>query len=119
MKNARGDGTTIVFTAGEALQSGDCVTIGNLVGVVVDDAANAATDVVARAVGVFEIPKDGSTFAQGDPVYVIPVGTGQQVTNATSTALGNQFAGYAWKAAAGGATVVEVKINPGGKSAVG
>jgi predicted RecA/RadA family phage recombinase len=105
MKNAKGDGNTIEFTAGAALSSGDPVLIGDLLlGICVDDIANGAQG-VAATVGVFEVVCITTAVAQGDTLYwdvsaaqVTPVNTG------------NTYAGVAWKASGSGVLTVELRL---------
>jgi predicted RecA/RadA family phage recombinase len=106
MKNLVQDGGTITAIAPYQRNAGECAKIGQLLGVAVNDVANAAEGVF-KTEGVFELPK-----LTADNV---PIGaklwwddTNRRFT-LTNTA--NHPGGIAWEAASGSVSVVKVKIN--------
>ena len=101
-------GNNLKYTpASTAVTAGDVIVIGTIPFVAdVDIAVGRQGDI--SCAGVFDVPKDGSTFADGDPVYWNATGNpngGTAGTGAcTSTASGNNLMGF---------------IVPGGGDAVG
>jgi len=105
-------GHVMSFTAGEALNSGDCINVGNVFGVVTTDVASG--DVGELAVeGVIQVTKltgAGSAVAQGEPVNYITAS--KSATGATPGAgLGYTNIGYAYQAAADGDSTINVKFD--------
>jgi len=100
MKNYIQPGHTVTVTApvGGA-SSGDFIKIGSLHGVCATDADEGAA-VELAVTGVFEIPSDGTAFAEGAKVY-----WNDTAKNVTSTAAGNTLIGHALAAGAASATV--------------
>lgn len=99
-------GEVIDYTAGSALTSGTVVLIGVRIGVLLANIASGAIG-AAQVTGVFELAKlSTDVVAQGALLY-------WDNTNSrlTTTATGNTLAGYAFAAAASGATTVKIKIN--------
>lgn len=91
--------------AGNPIQSGDVVLMGDVVGVALTDIAVGATGSVAVN-GVFEIAKlSTDTPAQGAPLY-------WDAGNArlTTTAATHKLAGYAARGAGNGATTVLCRL---------
>lgn len=106
MKNFVQEGDRLNHTAAADISSGTCVAVGDRVGVACTDIANGASGVLAME-GVFNLPKTSTdTIAQGVKVY-LDVSAGEITTTATD----NILAGYAFAAAANGATTVDVNIN--------
>lgn len=89
MRNFVQSGDTLTFAAPYTRTSGQGALLGKIFGVATADIANAAKGEWA-VTGVFDITKDTSTFANGDPVY-------WDNTNkkCTSTAQSNWLIGYA------------------------
>ena len=99
------DGFTIEFTAAAATASGAPVLIGKVVGVALGAVASGEKGQAATT-GVWRWPKAASgANAQGAALY-------WDATNSvfTTTASSNTYAGFAWEAAADGATSVMVCI---------
>ena len=103
-------GTSIDYTPGSAVASGDVVVLTDTVGV-------ALTPIAANELGsleidgVFEVPKDSATvFTQGDTAHWDPDAstTGEAVT---ASATGTTLMGRVVKAAGSGDTTVWIKIN--------
>lgn len=105
MKNYVSTGKTVTLTANRALTAGAGLLVGNIFGIANDDAANSAS-VEADIVGVFDLNKDASTFAQGDKVYWDNTGF-----QATSTVGSNKMIGCAMQAQVTGDTTVRVRLN--------
>lgn len=106
------DGASVDYTPGAAVDAGDIVIQGDLVGIAKLDIAASALGALATR-GVFDIVKDGEgavTFAIGDEVYW---DAGNTV--AVATAAGNTWMGYAVKAATATDTKVRTFLNPGGE----
>jgi predicted RecA/RadA family phage recombinase len=107
MKNYVQDGDFITATAGATITAGQLVVIGSLFGVAQDSVASGA-QYTAALEGVFTLAKatGASTGpAQGAPVYRISASN--LVTAASS---GNTLCGYAFEAAADGASTVRVRL---------
>ena len=95
-----------VASNGTALEAGEVVVIGALVGVCGCDIAPGETG-SAHIEGVFAMPLKASTaISLGAAVYWDA--TNKEITTTTS---GNTLAGHAVKAAASGDATVLVKIN--------
>ena len=89
MKNYVQRGDTLTIVAPYALFSGNGCRVGNLFGVASYDALiGASAEIVTQ--GVFDLTKDGSTFATGDLVYWDDV-----AKKATSTVGANLLIGQA------------------------
>lgn len=102
----RQPGDVIDYVAGGNIVAGQVVVIGARIGVALTAIANGKTGSV-RVTGVFEITKLGTdVVAQGAALYW-DAGN----TRLTTTVGSNTPAGYAWKAAGNGPTLVEIKIN--------
>lgn len=111
MKNFIQPGKTLSLVAPYAVDSGDLVVSGAIVGVASGDADNGASVDVAVS-GVFELPKvPAVTFTQGEIVYTTP--TGGPVTDNTdadSNSGGTVKVGYAVQAAGVGVSTVKVRL---------
>lgn len=106
MKNYVMSGDTITLaSAARALSSGGGVLVGNLFGVASDDIASGAAGEIA-VVGVYDLAKDASVFAQGDKVY-----WDDTAHAATSTATANKLIGVALQAQVTGDATVRVRLN--------
>ena len=102
------DGATVDWVATAAVESGDLVVIGNIVGVALDDIANGATGVVLIS-GVVKVPKQASlVVAQGDLLYCNETGGELDKTAASQT-----LAGTAYAAELAASTTVKVLLNVG------
>ncbi len=99
-----GVAVTLIAPAG-GVASGGGVLVGALFGIAATDAAEGA-EVEVETQGVFEMAKDGSTFAQGAKVY-----WDNAAKAMTSTATGNKLVGAALLAADAGGTTVRVRLN--------
>ena len=95
MKNGRGDGNTLVTDPGGTLAAGDALIIGDIVGIVFDDAVDTV-DATFAIEGEFEY-KTATTVAVGDTVIfdgvdeftdVTPVAGHGVCTKKISAALG-------------------------------
>jgi len=104
MQNSIQQGRSINITPTADIKGGDLVLFPAMVAV-------ASTDIAAGQLGacetegVFELPKDGTAFAQGQAVYAKTDGT------VTATVDDEIRAGVAWADAAGTDDTVPVKIN--------
>ncbi len=96
-------GKTLTIVAGADILSGAPIQTGKLFGVALTDIASGASGEIGLE-GVYTLTKDGSTFAQGADVY-------HDGTDATSTSAANEHIGTANLAAAGGAALVEVRLD--------
>lgn len=99
------DGLTIEFTAAADTASGAPVLVGKVVGVALGAVASGEKGQAATT-GVWRLPKAASgAITQGAQLY-------WDATNSvfTTTASSNTYAGFAWEAAADGATSVMVCI---------
>lgn len=99
-----GEVLTITNTTSDDILSGDFVVVGSLFGVACGDIL-AGEEGEIQTEGVFELPKDASVFAVGDPVEWEP--SGGTVTDAAG---GSISIGVATQAAATGAATVRVKL---------
>ncbi|MGA2789129.1 MAG: DUF2190 family protein [Verrucomicrobiota bacterium] len=104
MQNYVHRGDTLTVTAPYAVTSGGGVKIGNIFGIAVNTQSQGDS-MEAQVVGVFDLAKDTSIFAQGDLVY-------WDDTNkvATSTVGANLLIGNAEKAQLTGDATVRVKL---------
>ena len=109
MKNYVQEGDNIVATVpAGGVTSGQFILIGALGGVAVTTAA-AGEQCVFNTEGVYELPKASSgAITQGAKLY-----WNDTTKVFTTTASGNTFMGYAFEAAADGATVVNVALANG------
>lgn len=105
MKNYVLSGTTLTLTAPRALASGAGVLVGFIFGVASDDAAIGAS-VEVCPVGVYDLNKDVSSFAQGDKVY-----WDNTAFACTSTVGTNKLIGGATQAQITGDATVRVRLN--------
>jgi len=104
MQNGIQRGETITITPTADVKGGDLIVLPAMVAVAITDIAEG-TEGACAAVGVFDLPKDGTALAQGQAVYTTAAGI------ATATATDNIHAGVAWADAAGSAATAAVKIN--------
>lgn len=106
MKNFVAKGETIaVVTPAGGYTSGQPVVVGDTVGVSSGKYAEDDTAIINMC-GVYELPKVASgAIAVGKKVYLLADGTA-----ITATATSNTFAGYAYEAAADGATTINVLL---------
>lgn len=107
MKNFVQPGKTIPLVAPAAVSSGDVVEVGSqgVLGIATADAA-LGESVECSVEGVFDLPKDGSAYAQGDLAYwdgstVVPTDGGGA----------NSLLGAVVAAAAGGDDTARVRLN--------
>lgn len=109
MKNfvQRGKVLDFVNGTGAAILSGALVIAGALFGIAVTDIAVGETGAV-NLEGVYELPKAAGAITQGAKVY-----WDATAGNVVTTASGNTLIGYAFEAAASGATVVRVLLSNG------
>ena len=89
MRNFVHRGDTLTVTAPYAVSSGGGVLVGNIFGIAVNN-QNQGDNMEVAVVGVFDLVKDGSTFADGDKVYWDNVNL-----VATSTSTNNREIGLA------------------------
>lgn len=100
------DGTTLNWTATTAVDSGDLVIVGTLVGVAIDDIASGAVGAVQIA-GVVECDKEASlAVSQGDKLYCDAISGELDKTETSQT-----FAGHAFEAEATSTSTVKVILN--------
>jgi predicted RecA/RadA family phage recombinase len=105
MKNYIEEGTTLNVPAPAAVNSGDLVIIGKLVGVATMNAASGAL-VAVKVTGVFELPKvSAEAWTVGAPINWV-VGTKQASIGAGT------LIGYASEVAANPSSVGRVRLNP-------
>jgi predicted RecA/RadA family phage recombinase len=105
MKNYIEDGSTITVAAPAAVNSGDLVVVGKLVGVATFTAA-IGVPVAVKVTGVFELPKvSAEAWTVGAPINWL-VGTKQATVGA------GQLIGYASEPAANPSSVGRVRLNP-------
>lgn len=108
----RSSDSILDVAAGTARVAGEVLLIGtNLVTIVPSD-ASATDPVAAETEGVWNVPKDNSNVAAGDPLYWdangSPVGGTALSGCFTTTSTSNPFAGFALEAA--GTTVGDVDM---------
>lgn len=99
-------GEVIDYTAGSALTAGTIVLIGNRIGVLLSDLANGETG-PAQVTGVFELNKLSTDVVTQGALLYWDAGN----SRLTVTASTHKLAGYAWKAADGTTSAVQIKIN--------
>ena len=106
-------GDVIDYTPSSAVESGEVVVIGSLVGVAKTDIAASAEGAVAIE-GVYEIPAATAAITLGAAVYWDadgnPVGGTAGSGAATATSTDNTKMGYAVEAKASAAGTVKVKL---------
>ncbi len=109
---AQSEGDQIDYTPVAAVYAGDIVLVGTVPLLADVDIAAAAKGALSCE-GVWQVPKDTSTFSAGDAVYWNPTGspvTGTVSTGAaTSTASGAYLMGFATADAATGVSYVYTK----------
>jgi predicted RecA/RadA family phage recombinase len=107
-------GSTVEWTnGGSAVSSGDVVIVGHLVGIAATDIANGETGAV-HVEGVFEVPCNSADVITVGMKLDWDASAGEFVDAIGSAATGDNSDGVvATTAAAGGVTVVEVKLCPG------
>ncbi|EES3796568.1 TPA: DUF2190 family protein [Escherichia coli] len=104
-KNYIEDGKTLDWTntGANAVNSGDAVGVGAVVGIAHDNIAASATGVLHMS-GVFELPKTSTdSWAQGVKLYLA---SGKLTTTSSS----NPLVGVAWAAAAAGSATAVVRL---------
>lgn len=105
MKNYIESGDVLVVTAAAEINSGDVVITGSLIGVSVADAA-VGEKVAVNLKGVYSLPKKAAdTIDQGQAVY-----WDTTPGEVTETSTDNTLIGYAFAAAGGSTTTVQVKL---------
>lgn len=113
MKNAVQPGKVLDLVAPYAVDAGELLVSGAIVGVAAHDAENGAT-VSTHVEGVYDLAKvPAVVFTQGEIVYV-PAAGGPVTDNsdADSNSGGTVKVGYAVKAAGGGQSTVRVRLVP-------
>lgn len=106
MKNKVSEGRTFDFAVtAEDVKSGDVVVAGDMAGIALTDGKVGETIAVAVE-GVYSLPKGSGAINQGKKVY-FSAAEKNIVTTDTDTV----FVGYAWRAAAAGDPVIQVKIS--------
>lgn len=113
MKNAVQPGKVLDLVAPYAVDAGELVVSGAIVGVAAHDAENGAT-VSTHVEGVYDLAKvPAVVFTQGETVFV-PTAGGPVTDNsdADSNSGGAAKVGYAVQAAGAGATSVRVRLVP-------
>lgn len=106
MKTFIAPGENITLTAAAAIQSGDVVVIGSILGIAQHDAANGEQVVLVRR-GVFELAKaTGQAWAEGAKLY-----WSTSNSNFTTTASGNTLVGFAAAVAATADTTGQVLLD--------
>jgi predicted RecA/RadA family phage recombinase len=105
MKNYIEEGTTLTVAAPAAVNSGDIVVVGKLIGVATNTAA-IGIPVAVKVTGVFELPKvSAEAWTVGVPINWL---TGpKQATTGAGTLIG-----YAAEPAANPSSVGRVRLNP-------
>lgn len=98
-------GVVLTLVAPAAVESGDVVIVGSIIGVAQGDAASGAAVDVA-VLGVWTLPKDNAAIGEGVKTYWV---TATSVCSATSA--GNTLIGVAVAAAADSASTVDVRLN--------
>lgn len=113
MRNFVQPGENITVTAPYAVESGELVVIGAMVGVANSDAENGA-EVVISTQGVFDLAKvPAVVFTAGEVVYTTTAGGAvTDNTDADSNSGGTVKVGYAVQAAGAGAGTVRVRLVP-------
>ncbi len=108
MKNFVQDGTVLEYAnvGSVAINSGDVVLIGSIVGVAVVDIPATTGKESVQVVGVFNLPAAAGAWSQGDALY-------WDATPGvfTKTTTGNVLAGYAFADKASSDVLGNVKIN--------
>jgi len=99
-------GEVIDYTAGSALSSGAVVLIGNRIGVLLTDLASGEVG-AAQVTGVWELAKLSTDVVTQGALLYWDAGNSRLTTTASS----HKLAGYAWAAASGTDTTVQIKIN--------
>lgn len=109
MNNYSNPGIVVELTAPSAVTAGDVVQVGQIVGIVVANAASGDPMQVLRKGVVTGVPKEtGTAWTEGQLVYYL------SATNDFSTAAavaGDLLVGYAAAAASSGATVGDVILD--------
>src|ERR1035437_3567539 len=104
MTNFVKSGDNLTLAAPYDVLSGGGFKVGNVFGVAANDTLSGA-DVECDVEGVYDLPKDSSTFAQGDLAY-----WDDSAKKVTSTVGGNLLIGAVEIAAATGVAVVRVNL---------
>lgn len=105
MKTYVQDGEVITLTAPAAVNSGDPVLVGSVLGVAQADAASGDPVTLVRR-GVFTLPKAaGQSWTEGAKLYWSTANS-----NFTTTATGNTLAGFAAAAAGSADTTGDVLL---------
>lgn len=108
MKNKVSEGRTFDFAVtGEDVKSGDVVVAGDMAGIALTDGKVGETIAVAVE-GVYSLPKGSGAINQGKKVYF---SAAEKNIVTTDTDTDTVFVGYAWRAAAAGDPVIQVKIS--------
>jgi predicted RecA/RadA family phage recombinase len=106
MKNYIEPGDTLTVAAPAAVNSGDVVVVGKLVGIATVNAALGAP-VAVKLTGVFELPKvSAEAWTVGAPINWVVA------TKQCSTGAGQALLGYASEPAANPSSVGRVRLNP-------
>lgn len=105
MKNFKGRGHSVKFTAGANYSSGDGVVLGDRAGVVENDVLSGAEGLAAIE-GVFEMAMDAVTISEpGTKLY-----WDNSAGKVTTSSSGNKAMGWSMEAAASTDTEVDVKL---------
>lgn len=105
------EGKQANFVAGADYSSGDLVNIGSGVFGIVENTVASGSTGVANLEGVFEVPKDSSTFSAigvTSGLYVVDATKVLSTSTSSATAIVNAMI---WEAAAAGAATVKIKLS--------
>ena len=105
------EGKKAQFTAGADYTSGDLVNIGSGVFGIVENTVASGSTGIANLEGVFEVPKDSSTFdtiGVKSGLYVVDATKVLSTSSGSATAVVNAMI---WEAAATGVSTVKIKLS--------
>lgn len=105
MRNFIQTGDVVELTAPADMNSGDCALVGSFFGVATKAISNGTVGNFMIE-GVFDLPKDTSTVAQGAKLY-----WDNTAKKVTTTSTSNTFIGHAILAAATGVSTVRVRLH--------
>jgi len=104
MKNYKGEGESVSFTAGASYDAGDVVVLGDRAAVVAGDVASGSVG-QADLEGVYELAKEAVAMSVGDKLY-----WDANAENVTKTSSGNKAIGHAHETVASGVAVIDVNL---------
>ena len=106
MKNYIQTGNVLTVLLAAAVDSGDILASGDVIGVAATDGAIGET-IAVNVEGVYDLPKESGEVTQGQKLYFKEANGTVSTDDETGD---NEFIGYAWEPAATAAASVAVKL---------